>query len=164
MSVLAKRVALGAVGLVAVIQAFRPARTNPPIDAKQELAATANVDGNVRSIIDRSCNDCHSSRTVWPWYSEVAPVSWLVGRDVNGGRRHVNFSEWGTYPGYKHKDLLDKMCKEVTDHDMPPWQYLLVHRDAGLSNSDRDSICGWTKEEGQSAALAAAFQFLATHN
>lgn len=157
MSALAKRVALGAVGLAVVIQAFRPARTNPPIDAKQELAATANVDANVRSIIDRSCNDCHSNRTVWPWYSEVAPVSWLLGSDVDGGRRHMNFSEWGTYPGYKHKDLLDKMCKEVTSHGMPLWQYLLVHRNAALSDSDRQAICSWTKEAAQSAALVDRF-------
>jgi hypothetical protein len=154
MSVLAKKIALGIVGAVIILQAFRPARTNPPVDAKQELAATAKIDSNVESIIGRSCNDCHSNRTVWPWYTEVAPVSWFVASDVNGGRRHMNFSEWGTYPAYKQKDLLDKVCKEVTNHDMPLWQYLLIHRNASLSDSDRNAICGWTKEAGQSVALA----------
>ena len=154
MSPLARRVTPWAVGLVVVTQAFRPTRTNPPIDAKQEMTAALKVDGSVRSIVDRSCNDCHSSRTVWPWYSEVAPVSWLVSSDVNDGRRHMNFSEWGTYPDYKQKDLLSKICKIVTERDMPPLTYLLVHRAARLSDAEREAICSWTKAAAQGAALA----------
>ena len=155
MSVLVRRVALGAIGLAVVIQVFRPSRTNPPIDVQQ--AAALNVDADVQPAIDRSCNDCHSGRTVWPWYSEVAPISWLVASDVNGGRRHMNVSEWGMYPGYKREDLLNQICEAVTKRDMPPWTYLLVHQDAQLNDSDREAICRWTK-------AAVAVQPLATPN
>jgi hypothetical protein len=153
MSVLAKRVALAAVGLALVIQVFRPARTNPPVDVTKDVSVAVKTDPAVLATIDRSCNDCHSNRTVWPWYSEVAPISWLVISDVNGGRRHMNFSDWGTYPDYKQRDLRDKICKEVTSHGMPLWQYLLIHRNAALGDSDRQAICDWTKEGPQSARL-----------
>jgi hypothetical protein len=139
------RLALGAVAALALIQAYRPSRANPPMNVQQDISVAMSLDPEVRSIIDRSCNDCHSDRTVWPWYSEVAPVSWGVASDVHDGRRHMNFSEWGSYPDYKRKDLLDKVCKMVTQHDMPPFTYSLIHRESGLSQTDRDAICRWTK-------------------
>ena len=145
MASLRRRAALGAIAIVVVIQAFRPSRTNPPIDAKQEITAAMNVDAGVQSILNRSCNDCHSNRTVWPWYSEIAPISWGVASDVRDGRRHMNLSEWGSYPDYKRKDLLDKACKMVTQRDMPPFTYGLVHRQTQLSDPERETICRWTK-------------------
>jgi hypothetical protein len=80
-----------------VAQFFRPSFVNPPIDPTKTLVATAPVPANVESIFERSCYDCHSNKTVYPWYSKVAPVSWLLARDINGGRHQVNFSEWATY-------------------------------------------------------------------
>jgi hypothetical protein len=115
------------------------------MDVKQDISAVMTVDAAVLPVLDRSCNDCHSNRTVWPWYSEIAPISWGVASDVSDARRHMNFSEWGTYPDYKRKDLLDKACKLVTQHDMPPLTYVTVHREARLSDSDREAICRWTK-------------------
>ena len=146
---LRKRVVWGAIAAALLIQLYRPARTNPPIDPRQELSTVMTVDPTVQTVLNRSCNDCHSNRTVWPPYSGVAPISWGVASDVNDGRRHMNFSEWGTYPSYKQKDLLDKACKLVTQHDMPPFTYGLVHRDAGLKQAERDAICGWTKSVTQ---------------
>ena len=146
---LRRRVALGVIVAAVLIQLYRPARTNPPIDPKQEITAVMPVDPAVQTVVNRSCNNCHSNRTVWPSYSQVAPISWGVASDVSDGRRHMNFSEWGTYPSYKQKDLLDKACKLVMQHDMPPFTYNLVHRDAGLSQAERDALCRWTKSVTQ---------------
>src|SRR5712664_3174329 len=77
------------------LQFIRPAKTNPPIDQAQTIEAQTQVTPQVEAILDRSCNDCHSNKTRWPWYSNVAPVSWLVVDDVNEARRVLNFSEWG---------------------------------------------------------------------
>jgi Haem-binding domain len=147
------KIALGAVGLILIIQLFRPSRTNPPMEAAQDLSAAMHVDAGVQAILDRSCNDCHSNRTVWPWYSEIAPISWLVASDVNGARRHVNFSAWGAYPAYQRQSHLDDICKMVTERDMPPLTYTLMHAAARLSEPDRQAICAWTKAAGQSAAV-----------
>jgi hypothetical protein len=146
MAVPVRRVVLGAVVVAILIQVVPPSRTNPPVNTQQEVTAAMSVDPGVDRILERSCNDCHSNRTVWPWYSRIAPLSWVLSSDVSNGRRHMNFSEWGTYPDYKRKDLLSEMCKIVTERDMPPFSYTLTHGSAQLSESERQSICDWTKE------------------
>ncbi len=103
----------------------------------------------VAAILDRSCSDCHSNRTVWPWYSAVAPVSWLVAYDVNHGRSELNFSEWGLINQKKNADTLEKICKEVQDKEMPGAFYPLLHPIAKLTDSDIQTVCGWTKSVQQ---------------
>ena len=83
--------------LIIVVQVYRPERTNPIADPKQGIHAILTVEPQVVSVMSRSCNDCHSNQTTWPWYSQVAPASWLVVSDVNRGRAAVNFSEWRKY-------------------------------------------------------------------
>src|SRR5436190_23323962 len=78
-----------------------------------------------RELARRACFDCHSNQTVWPWYSYVAPVSWLVQNDVDGGRSHLNFSEWDR-PQRHAKDV----AAQVKQGDMPPWFYLPMHSTA----------------------------------
>jgi len=118
-----KRLVPVAFAILILIQLIRPSTVNPPIDANREIAAHLMVDPGVQSIFSRACADCHSNRTVWPWYSHVAPVSWLLASHVTRGRRHMNFSEWGAYPVEKSSKLLDEICKEVQDGDMPPFTY-----------------------------------------
>jgi heme-binding protein len=114
-----KRLILPLVVLLLVIQVFRPARTNPPVDPQREMHANLTVDPGVASLFARSCNDCHSNRTVWPWYSEVAPASWLVVSDVNRGRKALNLSEWSMYRLEAQRKHLIEVCKEVSEGEMP---------------------------------------------
>ena len=147
-----KRLILAAVIVLVVIQIFRPARTNPPIDPRQEIGANLAVDPAVASIFVRSCNDCHSNRTVWPRYSQLAPASWLVVADVNRGRKALNFSEWGAYGAEAQQKHLSEVCKEVSEGEMPGLPYALMHREAKLSNADVAAVCRWTS--GQAGASA----------
>jgi heme-binding protein len=133
-------------------QIYRPARTNPQIHAEQQIGAYLAAEPVIPSILERSCDDCHSHRTVWPWYSQVAPVSWLVVSDVNRGRRQLNFSEWGSYPQDKRGRLLEAICKEVTEGDMPPMTYTPMHSSAKLSSADAQEICQWTAAARQRIA------------
>jgi hypothetical protein len=98
----------------------------------------------VKPLLKRACYNCHSNETVWPWYSSVAPVSWLLGSDVQEARRKLNFSEWDTYAedirGYKLRGIAEEMEEEA----MPPWYYSMVHRDARLSQGERDAVISWT--------------------
>jgi len=101
--------------------------TNPPAVKEPAWDSPA-----TRALFHRACFDCHSNETTWPWYSHVAPVSWLVQDDVDGGRRHLNFSEWNREQ--KHcKDV----SAEVKQGDMPPWFYLPMHRLAKLSEAEK---------------------------
>jgi hypothetical protein len=138
---------IGLLGLaLAGAQFIGPARTNPTVDRTVELGAPP-VPQPVLAVVRRACYDCHSSETRWPWYSRVAPMSWLVVSDVKGARKQLNFSRWGRYNAFDRADLLDKMCDQISKHHMPLWQYRLVHADARLSDADVAVVCAWTKDE-----------------
>jgi len=130
-----------------LIQVVRPARTNPPVDESKTLQATANVPPEVGAILERSCNDCHSSKTIWPWYSEVAPASWYLAFHVNEGRRELSFSEWGTYQPKKAAQKLEEICEQVEAGEMPIKSYVPLHPQARLSDADKQVLCNWTTQE-----------------
>ena len=106
-----KRLMLAVLIVLGVSQVFRPARTNPAIDPQRELRSNLPVDTHVAATLARACNDCHSNRTVWPWYSHLAPSSWLVVSDVNRGRKALNFSEWSIYRVEQQQEHLREICK-----------------------------------------------------
>jgi hypothetical protein len=125
-----------------VIQFVPVARpSNPPVTS--EVPASPEV----RAILRRACYDCHSNETVWPWYSKVAPVSWLVARDVREGRAELNFSTWDQYGTRQQAKKLRESFEEVAEGKMPPWFYMPVHRDAVLSPQDRSALRGWALGE-----------------
>jgi hypothetical protein len=111
------------------------------------LLAGAKVPPGVRSTIDRSCRDCHSDATRYPWYSRIAPVSWLIDRDVERGRERLNFSKWGEYSVIRRERYLSEIANQVQDGGMPLAIYILIHRDARLSRADIDSVFEWTQAE-----------------
>jgi hypothetical protein len=138
-----------------VAQFIRPSHVNPPIDPTKTLVANAPVPPNVEAIFERSCYDCHSNKTVYPWYDDAAPESWLVANDVNGGRHQLNFSEWGTYTQKKKLHKLKAICDEVKGGDMPLWYYLPLHPKAKLSGADKATLCTWTAAETSRESAAA---------
>ena len=131
-------------------QFVRPDRTNPPTDPSRTIQAQAGTSAELGAILDRACSDCHSNDTVWPWYSEVAPVSWLMALGVKRGRMAVNFSEWGAYSSGEQRSLLALSCRDVTEGKMPG-PYTLVRPDTALSDQDVAAICAATRP-GNAAA------------
>lgn len=146
--------AIGVVVVAIGMQFVRPERTNPPIDPAKDIVGHPSLPANVRAVLERSCFDCHSNRTRWPWYSQVAPASWLVVNDVNEARRHLNFSEWEGYKIGRQLSKLESLMGEVDKGTMPPRTYLLLHGDAALSPAERDLVVGWA--EVLSDSLGAA--------
>ena len=125
-----------------VIQFVPVERTNPPVTGT--IAAAPDV----QAILQRSCYDCHSHETVWPWYSYVAPVSWLVADDVREAREHVNFSTWQSYDAQEQADLKREAWEEVEEGEMPLSYYLSMHPQAKLSEQDRTLIRKWANGSG----------------
>lgn len=122
---------------VAAIQ-FAPARrTNPPVTAP--LSAPPEV----AAILARSCADCHSNATRWPWYTNIAPISWLAIREVESGRRQINFSEWGAYNPRTRRHKLEWMQRAIRTESMPPWEYRIGHPHSHLSAADRAVLDKW---------------------
>lgn len=133
--------------LLIAIQFIRPARTNPAVDESQTIQARMQLTPKVSGILERSCRDCHSNNTHWPWYSSVAPVSWFLVKDVNGGRKNLNLSEWGQYDQRRAARKLDQMCEEVKSGAMPLQSYTQIHRNAKLSSEDVKTLCDWANAE-----------------
>ena len=130
--------------LALIVMQFVPVeRTNPPVE--EEVPAPANV----RAVLHRACYDCHSNETRWPWYSHVAPVSWLVAHDVHEARKHLNFSTWNQYNAKRQARKLNEVWEEVDEGEMPLWYYLAIHRDAKLSAEDRALLRTWATSTPQ---------------
>src|SRR6266404_877208 len=134
-------------GLFILIQFVRPARTNPAVDESQTIAAHTQMTPQVKDILDRSCRDCHSNQTVWPWYTNVAPISWWLSNHVNEGRQNLNLSEWGKLDQDRQDRKLRQICDEVSDGVMPLSSYVPMHPQAKLSAEDKKTLCDWTEAE-----------------
>lgn len=125
------------VAALGLLQLIPVDRTNPPVE--QDLAASPAI----KSILKRACYDCHSNETVWPWYSRVAPISWLVAWDVREGREELNFSTWNRYKPKQRAKKIKETWEEVEEGEMPPWFYLPLHPEARVSDRDRQVLRDW---------------------
>ena len=126
--------------ILVAIQFIPVDKTNPTVTAELD------VPREVISVFKRSCYDCHSNETVWPWYSNIAPVSWLVAGDVNDARAHLNFSEWENLSRKDRVKMKEEIWEEIEDEKMPLWKYNILHPDASLKQKDKDLIRDWAGE------------------
>jgi hypothetical protein len=144
---LIKIVLIVAVALAVIAQFIRPDLSNPPIVAQQTLEASTAVPAEVGSILQRSCNDCHTNATTYPWYSRITPVSWWLKDHIDHGREELNFSVWNTYETKRKVRKLEELCEQVETREMPLPSYTWAHRDAPLSDEEIRTLCDWSKAE-----------------
>ncbi|MEO6051246.1 MAG: heme-binding domain-containing protein [Pyrinomonadaceae bacterium] len=133
-------------GLV-VIQFFGIDKTNPPVVQGETLESAVSVSPDASQIMVRSCNDCHTNTTIFPWYTYVQPVGWFMKNHIDDGRRKLNFSVFNTYPVKKKAKKLEEICEQVESKEMPLPSYLWIHRPAVLSESEAKALCDWAKQE-----------------
>ena len=134
------RVLVLLVAVTAVAIQFIPVtRTNPPVTG--DIPAPPEI----KTLLRNACYDCHSHETVWPWYSRVAPVSWLVASDVKEGREHLNLSMWSDYKPMKQNVLLAGAAEEIEKGEMPPLPYTWMHPNARLADAQKEQLTAWMK-------------------
>ena len=143
-----KKVIFALAVFLIVIQFAQPKRTNPPIIPSKALAAHVQVPEEVQSIVMRAYGNCHSNQTEWPWYSHIAPLSWVITDDVNQGRRHMNFQDWDARIRKQASAPPLDICKEVREKGMPPFTYRMMHENARLTPQEIDALCSWFKSLG----------------
>ena len=136
-----KQVAVAFVVIVVAAQLIRPERANPATDPARTIGARVAASSGLVPILDRACGDCHSNHTVWPWYSNVAPLSWLMAYGVREGRAAVNFSEWAAYAPERRRQLLAASCDDARTGKMPDRLWTTLHPETRLSTQDIDTIC-----------------------
>jgi hypothetical protein len=131
------------IAVFALLQFTNPARTNPPLPPGGDISATNPPPPQIAAQLRASCYDCHSDETKWPWYSHIAPASWLVVSDVNDGREHLNFSEWPRdHPDWAARRL-ENVSEELGYKEMPPAKYTLMHPAARLNDAQRKELENW---------------------
>lgn len=140
-----KRAAVVFVVVVFAAQLVRPTRANPPTDPNRTIGAALGTTGALPPVLDRACGDCHSNNTRWSWYTQVAPLSWLMASGVAEGRKAVNFSEWAGYPPEVQRTLLSASCDAATSGKMPG-VYTLVRPATKLSPQDVETICAAARQ------------------
>ena len=119
------------------IQFIPVSRTNPPMQSDFRASA------EVVSVLRRACYDCHSNETTWPWYSHVAPLSWIIAHDVSEGRAALNFSAWNQLSPEKQAKGMKESWAEVAEGEMPTWYYVALHPEARLSANDKSVLRAW---------------------
>jgi len=126
--------------IIIAIQFIPVNRTNPPI--------TAGLDApmEVISVFKKSCYNCHSNETEWPWYSNIAPVSWLIASDVKDGRSHLNFSKWEDFSRKDIVKMKEEIWEEIDKGKMPLSKYIFMHPEAELDQKEKDLIKAWAGE------------------
>jgi hypothetical protein len=116
-------------------------RASPP------LLPGADIPQSVANVFGHACGNCHSEKTQWPWYSRVAPVSWLVENDVKHAREHLNLSRWDDLQQVDQRMLLTAIAIVIENHEMPPHRYVVLHPEAKLSADDAVRVIEWTRAE-----------------
>lgn len=128
--------------ILVALQFFGTSPGNPPV--KNDFFTAVKPPPAIAASLRAACYDCHSHETVWPWYSRIAPVAWLIASDVSEGREHLNFSDW---PGAADRAVkkLDRINEVLDYREMPPKKYTLIHAGARLTEAQRQAILDWTE-------------------
>ena len=142
-----KRILLGALGLLVLIQFVPIGRHNPPVTEDVDAPA------EVKSILRSSCYDCHSNETRWPAYAYVAPVSWVIAFDVHEARDQLNFSQWDRYSENAREYVKHHAVNIVTAGEMPPRRYLILHSDAEVTPSELSILEEWASPKTEAEPL-----------
>jgi hypothetical protein len=135
----------------AIVSVFAGAQFVQPVSVSQTkqapVLAGADAPEAVLRIVEKSCSDCHSWNTAWPWYSRISPLSWIMARDVERGRQFLNFSQWPDYSRAQKLAFAAAMASTANQRRMPPGPYLMMHPEARLSDSDRQTLKTWSRSE-----------------
>ena len=136
------------------MQLIRPERPGAVLPGDGTIHDHVRVPAGVDSLLRRACWDCHSDGTRWPWYARVAPVSWIVARDVRHGRSDLDFSSWSRNPVREPtpRQRVRWICRDIREGIMPPRLYLALHPEARLTEAEQDRICDWSGETLQNLA------------
>lgn len=139
---------LAPLGALLAIQFIRPNTTNPSVDPALDFRQVAHPPADVQGILEAACYDCHSDETRYPWYSQVAPVSWFVVNHIREGREKLNFSTYGALSMHDQGEALEEASENIQEGEMPLDSYVWMHPEANLSATQRTTLLNWLNASG----------------
>lgn len=135
-----------------LIQVFRPSKNKGAASGPEDITQVYTVPGAVLSILKKSCYDCHSNQTVYPWYNNVAPASWWMAYHVDEGKRELNFTLFKQYTPGRRAESLEAIAEAVKYDRMPLGSYLFMHRSASLTDQQKTLLINWASHAKKSSA------------
>ncbi len=133
-----RNILIGIVALLLLMQLFRIDKSTKPVDLRKDfIAITQPNDTEVGSLLKTACYDCHSSQPSYPWYTNIAPVSWWIKHHINEGQHELNFSEWGSYSEKRKQHKLEECIELIEEGEMPMASYTWMHKEAKLTDAQR---------------------------
>lgn len=148
-----KKVLIGLLVIFIAIQFVRPAKNEQDTKMAEDITNLYTVPDDVHKVLVKACYDCHSNNTRYPWYANVQPVAWWLNDHIKDGKSELNFSEFGKRPLARQVKKLKEIAGEVEEHEMPLTSYTLVHRDADLTDAERELIVNWASGLRQHIAV-----------
>jgi hypothetical protein len=137
-----KKVSIGILVILLLLQAYRPAK-NDSNKMENDISKSYTVPEDVKQILAKACNDCHSNNTTYPWYSNIQPVGIWLANHVNDGKRHMNFNEFNSYQIAKQYKKLDECIEQVKEGEMPLESYTWIHKEAKLNEIEKQKLFDW---------------------
>ncbi len=147
MRIFLKILLLTAIVVFVSIQFFQPEK-NINADSQNLIFNHEQIPENVQKILQNSCFDCHSNNTNYLWFHQIAPVSWMINNHIIEGKKELNFSEWGKFDNYDKIGALEDIRQELEQKTMPLKQYVILHREAKLTDDDRAAVYAWIDKKG----------------
>ena len=144
-----KIIIIALIAIFFVAQFIRPEKNEKVANPQNDIVFHLQIPELVKKKIVNACYDCHSERTRYPIYNNIAPVSWIMAHHVKEGKEHLNFSAWATYDKKKQLKLLSDICDVVTNDEMPLKSYKFMHSDAVIDPGQVEDICNWTDQAGE---------------
>jgi hypothetical protein len=138
-----KRILVALFIILVILQAFRPDKNNVSANTANSIVKNYAVPDSVKVILAKACNDCHSNKTQYPWYTNVQPVGWWIDDHIEDGKHHLNFDEFSNYRIAKQYKKLEECMDEVKEGGMPIGSYTLIHKEAVLTEAEKQTLYHW---------------------
>lgn len=138
-----KKTGIVVIVILVLMQFKRIDKTNPAYNEAEDFITITQPPAEIATLIKAACYDCHSHQAKYPWYSNVAPVSWMVAHHIEEGRQHLNFSTWATYPEKKADHKLEECVEEIEEGNMPMKPYVIMHSEAKMTDAQKSALITW---------------------
>lgn len=149
-----KKILLILIAIFVIIQFIRPTRNVSNTVSANDISKQYTVPADVQNILKVSCNDCHSNNTKYPWYTNIQPVGWWMQRHVDDGKKEIDFSEFATYTAKRQHHKMEEVIEQIKKDHMPLDSYLWIHKDAKLSQQQKETLVNWADQLRQQIASA----------
>ncbi len=138
-----RKILLAILIVLIIIQFIQPSRNDRAEVSATDITKNHCIPENVQRVLQNACYDCHSNKTLYPWYSRIQPFSWLLANHIKKGKAELNFNEFGSYSLRRQASKLKGIENSIRDETMPLWSYTILHKNARLSKTDKELIINW---------------------